>query len=100
MAGEVALRRFIVSSGGTSPGFQLVDQALDGVPLLVEADVVGDWPAPLRPLFFRLAAWSIFSGMPHPSPPPLARQRINVLFATRRDGTFYESKTRTVALAA
>lgn len=30
----------------------------------------------------------------------LARQRISVLFAMLRDGTFYESRTPTVALAA
>jgi hypothetical protein len=44
-AGEVALGRLVVSSGDPSPGLQLVDQALDGVPFLVEVGVVTVGPA-------------------------------------------------------
>jgi len=45
------------------PRLPFVDQALDGVPLLVELGVVVDGPSPLRPFLFRLTAWSRFSGM-------------------------------------
>jgi len=44
-AGEVALGRLVVSSGDAPPCLQLVDQALDGVPLLVEIIVMTDGPA-------------------------------------------------------
>jgi hypothetical protein len=43
-SGEVAVRGLVVPGGDASPGFQLVDQALDCVPLLVEVCVVADWP--------------------------------------------------------
>ena len=42
---QVAVRGFVVSGGDASPGLQLVDQALDGVPLLVEVSVVADGAA-------------------------------------------------------
>ncbi len=44
-SGEVAVRGLVVSRGDASPGFELVDQALDGVPLLVEVRVVADGSA-------------------------------------------------------
>lgn len=43
-AGEVDVRGLVESGGNASPGFQLVGQALDGVPFLVEAGVVTDRP--------------------------------------------------------
>jgi hypothetical protein len=43
-AGEVAVRCLVVSGGDPSPGLELVDQALDGVPILVEIGVVADRP--------------------------------------------------------
>lgn len=42
--GEVAVRGLVVSRGDASPGLELVDQTLDGVPLLVEVGVVADGP--------------------------------------------------------
>jgi hypothetical protein len=39
-AGEVAVWGLVVSGGDPSPGLELVNQALDGVPLLVEDDIV------------------------------------------------------------
>lgn len=41
-ASEVAARGLVVARGNASPGLELVDQALDGVPLLVEVGVVAD----------------------------------------------------------
>ncbi len=35
----------VIAGGDASPGFELVDQALDGVPFLVAAGVVADGPA-------------------------------------------------------
>lgn len=53
-AGEVALRSLVVPGRDASPGLQLVDQSLDGVPLLVKVRVVADGPAtpgaPLLPI--------------------------------------------------
>ncbi len=43
-AGEAAVRGLVVSGGDASPGLQLVDQPLDGVPLLVQVWVVADGP--------------------------------------------------------
>ena len=45
-AGEVAVGGFVVSGGDASPGLELVDQAFNGVPLLVEVGVVADRPTP------------------------------------------------------
>ena len=39
-AGEVALGCLVVSSRDAPPGLQFVDQALDGVPFIVEIGVV------------------------------------------------------------
>lgn len=44
-SGEVAFGCLVVAGGDASPGFQLVDQALDGVAFLVEVGVVGEGPA-------------------------------------------------------
>ena len=44
-AGEVALGPLVVSSRDAPPGLQLVDQALDGVSVLVEIGVVSDGSA-------------------------------------------------------
>jgi hypothetical protein len=49
-AGEVAVGGLVVAGGDASPGFQLVDQTLDGVPLFVEVGVVADGPAALAAL--------------------------------------------------
>ena len=43
--GEVAVGSLVVSGGDASPCFELVDQAFDGVPLLVEIGVVADGSA-------------------------------------------------------
>ena len=43
--GEVAVGSLVVSGGDASPCFELVDQALDGVPLIVEIGVVADGSA-------------------------------------------------------
>jgi hypothetical protein len=43
-AGEVAVRGLVIPGGDASPGLELVDQPLDGVPLLVEICVVADGP--------------------------------------------------------
>jgi hypothetical protein len=43
-AGEAAVLNLVVSGGDASPGLELVDQAFDGVLLLVEAGVVTDGP--------------------------------------------------------
>lgn len=44
-AGEVALQGLVVPGRDASPGLQLVDQPLDGVPLLVEVGVVTEGAA-------------------------------------------------------
>jgi hypothetical protein len=44
-AGKVASGCLVVAGSDAAPGFQLVDQALDGVPVLVEIGVMGDGPA-------------------------------------------------------
>lgn len=49
-SGEVALGRLVVAGGDAAPGFQLVDQPLDGVPFLVQVAVVADGPATAGPL--------------------------------------------------
>lgn len=41
----MAFRGLVIPGGDASPGLQLVDQALDGVSLLVETGVVADGPA-------------------------------------------------------
>jgi hypothetical protein len=61
-AGEVAVRALVAAGGDGSPGLELVDQALDGVPLLLEVRVMADGSRPWN-LFFRLAVWSCFSKM-------------------------------------
>lgn len=43
-AGEVALGSLVIAGGDAPPGLQPVDQALDGVPVLVELGVVTDRP--------------------------------------------------------
>lgn len=43
-AGEVTVRGLVVPGRDASPGLELVDQALDDVPLLVEVGVVADGP--------------------------------------------------------
>jgi len=44
-ASEVAFGGLVVPGSDASPGLELVDQALDGVPLFVEVGVVADGPA-------------------------------------------------------
>jgi hypothetical protein len=56
-ASEVALGHLVVSSRDAPPCLQLVDQALDGVPLLVETGVV-TW-GPAAPAAFPLPVGSL-----------------------------------------
>jgi hypothetical protein len=44
-AGEVAVRALVAAGGDGSPGLELVDQALDGVPFLLEVRVMADGSA-------------------------------------------------------
>jgi hypothetical protein len=49
-AGEVARGHLVVAGGDASPGLELVDQPLDGVPFLVQIGVVANGPAALAAL--------------------------------------------------
>lgn len=61
--GDVAFGSLVVAGGDAPPGFQLVDQAFDGVPLPVEVGIVLDGSAAPVPPIPPLAAWSFFSAM-------------------------------------
>lgn len=61
--GEVGVRRLVMPGGDPAPCFELVDQAFDGVAVLVQVLIVGDRPSAAPSPLFWLAAWSFFSGM-------------------------------------
>jgi hypothetical protein len=63
-SGKVADRGLVVADGEPAPLLDLVDAAVHRVAVAAEPCAMGDgFPAPLRPFFFRLAAWSTFSGI-------------------------------------
>lgn len=49
-SGEIALGGLVVAGGDAAPRLQFVDQALDGVAVLVELGVVSEGPAAPAPL--------------------------------------------------